>query len=81
LPDAVAVDEDGDLVLDRRRRNKHGTSISDFYTMCLCDRRAAHLRFHGLQLEVTTIRSPFSMVLPARLRALAFRLENVDDAY
>ena len=49
--------------------------------MCWCDWRAAHLSFFGLQLEVTTICSPFSMVLPARLRALAFRLDNVDGAY
>lgn len=34
-PDAVAVDEDGDLLLDRRRRrNKHGKSISGSCLLC-----------------------------------------------
>jgi len=48
LPDAVAVDEDGDLVLDRRRRNKHARS--DYHLLTIQHGVTSSLKSVGLQV-------------------------------
>ncbi|PAN23162.1 hypothetical protein PAHAL_4G072400 [Panicum hallii] len=47
-PDAVAVDKDGDLVLDRRRRNKHARS--DYHLLTIQHGVTSSLKSVGLQV-------------------------------